>query len=124
MRENIRIELLHKDKRGSLYRMQFHGRTFELIELVEDALRGGHFHDSEVTLLVLYGQVLYQEIIPNVLDSERIITLKTGDIHKIPAGTAHLLIGIEDSLAIEFHDGEYSTTNYVPYRKKVEEYLQ
>lgn len=124
MKESFRIELLHKDKRGSLYRMQFHGRTFEVIELVKDALRGGHFHDSEVTLVVLYGRILYQEMIPSVPDSERKVTLETGNMHKISAGTAHLLIGVEDSLAIEFHDGEYSTTNYVPYRRLVEEYLQ
>jgi quercetin dioxygenase-like cupin family protein len=120
---DIVFRKIHEDKRGEIAQIQFHDTTYELFEIVKGALRGGHSHTVDATFIVLYGKVQYREILLEESKEKR-MDLQRGDIHLIRAGTPHLVLGLEDSLAVEYrHGGKYESINYPPYRKLVEAYL-
>ena len=121
--DNIAFNKVHKDVRGEICSILFRGKAFELFEIVKGAMRGGHYHVSNAQLIVLTGQILYREMFPGNNESETQKILNSGDSIKIEAGKAHLVTAITDSLAIEFREGNYEVTDYLPYRKLVKDYL-
>jgi hypothetical protein len=121
---NIILRKIHEDKRGGIAEIQFHDRAYEFFEIVKGAARGGHSHTVDTTLILLYGKLRYSEMQVGDPPIEKQMILEFGDSHKIRADVPHLVIGLENSLALEFrHEGKYENTNYAPYRKIVEDYL-
>jgi quercetin dioxygenase-like cupin family protein len=120
----VTISKAHEDKRGAIWTIGFQGKNYEIFEVVRGAIRGGHYHKSDSSYFVIHGKILYRDINPDMLSSERELILKKGDIITISAGIAHLVIGMEDSLVLESLEGEFESIHYPPYRKLVEEYLK
>lgn len=117
MTDNITFRKIHEDIRGAIIQINFHHQTYELFEIVKWASRGGHYHKVDSTFIVLYGKLIYRQIRPGELASEYEKVMQSGDSQRILADVAHVVIALDDSLAMEFRNGEYDITNYPPYRK-------
>jgi dTDP-4-dehydrorhamnose 3,5-epimerase-like enzyme len=124
MADSILFKKIHEDARGSISMLTFRDKNFEIFETRKGASRGGHYHKTDATMMVFYGRLLYQEVDPKEPASERKLVLSRGDAIKIKSGIAHMVVALEDSVAVEFRDGDYEVTNYAPYRSIVEATLK
>lgn len=123
--DGINISKLHEDKRGAVYSIDFCNSSYELIEIVQGASRGGHYHKSPSAIFVIHGKIVYREIDPNLpLSMEKELVLHQNDMISISANMAHLVTALENSLILELRKGDYEATNYPPYRRLVEDYLK
>jgi quercetin dioxygenase-like cupin family protein len=124
MTSDVIVEKIISDKRGSIINLRFKKRIFEVFELKEGSLRAGHYHDSKVTIVVLSGEIEYQEKDISHNGPEKSLTLKEGDLIVTESNHAHLLSGLKHSLVLEWREKElFKTENYPPMRIRVEEYL-
>lgn len=125
MVDNIDIRKVHEDKRGTIYSIDYSNKSYELIEIVKGASRGGHYHKSPATIFVIHGKIVYREANPSLSPSpEKELVFQQGSTICTPANMAHLVTALEDSLILELREGVYEATNYPPFRKLVEEYLK
>jgi quercetin dioxygenase-like cupin family protein len=124
MTSDLVVEKILSDKRGSIINLGFKKRIFEVFELKKGGLRAGHYHDCKVTIVVLSGEIEYQEKdIPNN-GPEKSLILKEGDLIVTESNHAHLLSGLKHSLVLEWREKElFKTENYPPMRSRVEENL-
>jgi quercetin dioxygenase-like cupin family protein len=124
MTSDVIVEKIVSDKRGSIINLRFKKRIFEVFELKEGSLRAGHYHDCKVTIVVLSGEIEYQEKDISHNGPEKSLTLKEGDLIITESNHAHLLSGLKHSLVLEWREKElFKTENYLPMRIRVEEYL-
>ena len=124
MTSDVIVEKIVSDKRGSIINLRFKKRIFEVFELKEGGLRAGHYHDCKVTIVVLSGEIEYQEKDISHNGPEKSLTLKEGDLIITESNHAHLLSGLKHSLVLEWREKEvFKTENYPPMRIRVEEYL-
>jgi len=121
---DLAVEKILSDKRGSIINLGFKKRTFEVFELKQDSLRGGHYHDCKATIVVLSGELEYREKDVRCDTPEKSLVLKEGDLIVTERNHAHLLTGVEHSLVLEWRESEiFKTENYPPMRSRVEKYL-
>ena len=124
MTSDVIVEKIVSDKQGSIINLRFKKRIFEVFELKEGSLRAGHYHDCKVTIVVLSGEIEYQEKDISHNGPEKSLTLKEGDLIITESNHAHLLSGLKHSLVLEWREKEvFKTENYPPMRIRVEEYL-
>jgi len=122
--DELRVEKILSDNRGSIINLGFKKRTFEVFELKEGSLRAGHYHDCKATIVVLSGKIEYQEKDMCCDASEKSLVLKEGDLITTESNHAHLLSGVEHSLVMEWRENAiFKTENYPPMRSRVEKYL-
>jgi hypothetical protein len=120
MADSVLFKKIHEDVCGSISVLTFRDKNFEIFETKKDAARGGHYHRTDATMIMFQGRLLYQEVNPKEPAGERKLVLKGGDVIRIKSGMAHMIVAMEDSLAVEFREGGYEVTNYLPYRSIVE----
>lgn len=124
MANDLNVERIFSDKRGSIVNLGFKKRTFEVFELREGSLRAGHYHDCKATIVVLSGEIEYKEKDMTYDAPEKSLILKEGDLIVTESSHAHLLSGLKHSLVLEWREkGLFKTENYPPMRSKVEKYL-
>jgi quercetin dioxygenase-like cupin family protein len=124
MDTDLAVKNILSDKRGSIINLGFKKRTFEVFELKEGSLRAGHYHDCKATIVVLTGELEYQEKDMRCDSSEKSLVLKEGDLIVTESNHAHLLTGVKHSLVLEWRESEvFKTENYPPMRSRVENYL-
>src|SRR5918998_2821500 len=122
MTSDVIVEKIVSDKRGSIINLRFKKRIFEVFELKEGSLRAGHYHDCKVTIVVLSGEIEYQEKDISHNGPEKSLTLKEGDLIITESNHAHLLSGLKHSLVLEWREKEvFKTENYPPMRIRVKE---
>lgn len=130
MTEDIKLEKINEDVRGSIHSLKFKDKfedkdeDRELIIVIskKGAPRGGHYHDKNQTHVVLHGSYDYREVDPNKPNMEIKRVVKIGDVLRIKAGKAHMLTALEDSAFLEFGRRK-KTVYYPPYRKVVDDYI-
>ena len=118
-----RLESVAKDYRGESWRILLpDNREMMLIFTKADRLRGGHSHSKPEISLILTGTVRSWKIIargPEMRDKS------AGEFMINEAGEPHLTLALEDCWLIDWkinaRIGEWTTTNYEPYRKLVDE---
>uniref|UniRef100_A0A6M3XQ03 Cupin domain-containing protein n=1 Tax=viral metagenome TaxID=1070528 RepID=A0A6M3XQ03_9ZZZZ len=118
MNENleIKIEEINVDKRGSIYRILFRNREFIILFTKKGYLRGGDYHKSIQTDIILSGKIMIES--PNkqkILIEGQSITFSPYEPHYFEA--------IEDSLVLEWLSGPFEKKYYKPYRNKVRELM-
>src|ERR671914_2175641 len=106
MTSDVIVEKIVSDKRGSIINLRFKKRIFEVFELKEGSLRAGHYHDCKVTIVVLSGEIEYQEKDISHNGPEKSLTLKEGDLIITESNHAHLLSGLKHSLVLEWRGKE------------------
>lgn len=113
----MEIEKIHEDKRGSLHRILFRGKEFLIVFTKKGMLRGGDYHKSTQHDVVLIG---WMEFRYKKDGQEQIKTLKAGEMIHFEPGVPHMFTAKEDTLILEWLDGEFEKSYYEPYRKLVE----
>lgn len=124
MVNNMMLKKVHEDIRGAIYAINFHGKDYEIFEMVKGSVRGGHYHRSDTILILLHGRVLYREMKPEEPSSEHQVILEQGETFRTPARFAHIVTALEDSLIVEIRKGGYEVMNYPAYREIVNRYLE
>jgi len=116
----LQFEKEIEDVRGKILFCKYNKLFLNLIEMKKGYARGGHYHKYDQEHFIISGKVEYRnEEINTKKETIQIIDQPT--LIHIPAYTAHLLIGIEDTIFVESFPKDYEVINYQKYRKIVEE---
>jgi len=113
----MEIEKIHEDKRGSLHRILFEGKEFLLVFTKKGMLRGGDYHKSTQHDVVLSGSMEFRYKKGTL---EQIKTLGVGEMIHFEPNVPHVFTAKEDTLIIEWLEGEFEKSYYEPYRRLVE----
>jgi len=121
----LKLELIAKDYRGAMWRILFPDNREALLFFTKAGFyRGGHFHSTPETSLILSGKVRNWKIVDDV---EVVSEKGAGEIMSNQPGEPHLTLALEDYWLLDWkvntHIGESTTTNYEPYRRHVTEQL-
>jgi hypothetical protein len=109
-----------EDVRGKIIFYLQNDRHVSVIEMKKGYSRGGHYHPQIQDHIIISGKLEYREEDINTKQEEiRIIEEPT--VIKVPA---NLFIAIEDTIFVESFVGEYQATNYLKYRKDVEDRIK
>jgi len=121
----LKLEPVAKDYRGESWRIVFSdNREAMLIFTKAGFFRGGHSHSKPEVSLILTGKVRTWKII----NGEEVVAEKVaGEFMSNQADEPHLTLALEDFWLIDWkidaHIGEWTTTNYEPYRVRVRHQL-
>ena len=132
----LKLEPVDKDYRGESWRILFSdNREALLIFTKAGYYRGGHSHSRPETSLILSGKAknwkipLMFSIDPsNAGFGEEIVReISAGEIMHNEAGEPHVTLALTNYWLLDFKIdtkvGEWTNTNYSPYRKLVDEQL-
>jgi len=115
------MELVHRDRRGDIYRISVDDREMILLHTKRGYARGGDFHESVQHDVVIRGSVKFTL---HMNDGDHSTEIEEGEAISFPAGVPHMFTSLEDSLVLEWLEGEFEKTYYPPYRKIVEERME
>ncbi len=122
MQEEPIFEKISEDKRGANYRIILPGKR-ELVLIFTRAgyWRGGHFHDADEVALMLRGKMEYFKRTADGKDLT--FEVSKGQSYENKAGEPHVGHFLEDSWLLDWKIdaciGEFTTTDYEPYRARV-----
>lgn len=119
----LMLNLEHEDPRGSIYKVAMpSGQELLVFFCKAGYLRGGHSHDVHEVILVLSGRLRYHKVTEG---QEAILELGPGDVSYNLPGTPHMGEFLEDTWLVEWKInaavGDWTTTDYEPFRKLVRE---
>jgi quercetin dioxygenase-like cupin family protein len=120
------LKSIAKDARGASWSLLFpDGSEAVLIFTKKGMLRGGHSHDRPETSLLLTGRIKYWKIDLDGRETE-FVHEAGQELHNAP-GEIHMAEALEDYWLFDWKVGakmgETKTTNYPPYREKVDRQL-
>lgn len=108
------FKLINKDKRGRIWLCEFMGKEYLLLETKAGFYRGGDFHQTIQTDVVLHGTIRWFED-DGVFSHGRYMI--EGDININPALIPHMMFSITDSLILEWLEKpQQKKTYYKPFR--------
>ena len=116
----LQFEKEIEDVRGKILFGKYNKLFLNLVEIKKGYARGGHYHKYVQEHFIISGKVEYRSEDVNT-KKETIQIIDQPILIHIPAYTAHLFIGIEDTLFMESFTKDYEVFNYSKYRKIVEE---
>ncbi|WP_268544099.1 hypothetical protein [Candidatus Nitrosotenuis cloacae] len=106
------------DKRGRILFFTYDKTKVNLFEIKKGLARGGHYHDYDITHMLIIGKIEHR--LENIETKQEHISIVTAPaILKIPAKSANLIIAIEDSVFTEVFSTEYRSIIYDKYRNIV-----
>ena len=122
----MEIKLEHSDARGEIYSIQLpDDQELMLFHCKKGYMRGGHSHDAREMVMLLSGRMRYYKV---GAFAETVVELKPGDVSYNQPGEAHMGEFLEDSWLVEAKlgtkNGDWSTTDYEPYRQLVRSRLE
>jgi len=116
----LELEKTVEDPRGKLLVFRLGKVQINLIEIRKGFSRGGHFHKTDTSHHVLVGKVKYRQEDPSGEGTEMVQTFSAPCEIKVPAGAAHMITALEDTVMIEVFGEKYEATEYQKYRTLVE----
>lgn len=125
--ENPKFSNQHEDPRGALYQLLVPtGEEILLFFSKAGSFRGGHSHDKDEIVLVISGKFRYHKLALDGAKTEEIVS--TGAVSWNLKGQAHMGEFLEDTWLLEWKPGvkagDWTTTNYEPFRARVRESLR
>jgi len=114
--KKMKIEKVHEDERGSIHRILFKGREFIILFTKKGYLRGGDYHKSKQHDVVLTGKMEFRY---KINGKEQIKTLGVGEMIHFEPNVPHMFSAKEDTLIVEWLEGEFEKSYYQPYRRLV-----
>lgn len=113
------FELIHKDKRGRIWLCDFAGKEYLLLETKAGFCRGGDFHQTIQTDVVLHGTIRWFVSNNTFTTHKRMVE---GDMNVNPPLVPHMMLSITDSLVLEWLEKpQPKKTYYKLYRDLVNE---
>lgn len=119
----MEIKLEYSDPRGDIYSIAIPpDQELMLFFCKAGYLRGGHSHDVPEVVLLLSGRMKYHKVVNGEDDT---LELGPGEVSYNLPGQPHMGEFLEDSWLIEWKIGtkvgDWTTTDYEPYRAMVRE---
>lgn len=111
------IEKIYIDNRGEINNCNFSGTKFNVLHSKKGSMRSGDYHPNFQYDVILKGKV---QIITCENNNDVKIIYYPNRLIKIPPSIPHLFIFLEDTIMIEWWDGEMVVEYYKPYRDLVE----
>lgn len=113
------FKLIHRDKRGKIWIAEFMGKEYLLLETKAGFYRGGDYHQTRQTDIVLRGSILWV-MKKNGYSTTRY--MRERDINVNPPLLPHMMISITDSLVLEWlEEPQPNKTYYKSYRDIINE---
>lgn len=113
-------ELVSNDERGWMVKEVFSDKVLWLVFTIKGFGRGGEIHPVFQSVSVVSGCMEFRMMFP---DGEIIRKVFGGQHIRIPNGIPHIGIAIENTIMIEWHDGELPDFKdkqiYEPYRRLI-----
>lgn len=108
------------DNRGKILFFTYDKTKVNLFEIKKGSARGGHYHDYNITHMLITGKIEHR--LEDVETKQEHISIVTAPaILEIPAKSANLIIAIEDSVFTEVFSEEYRSIVYDKYRNIVQQ---
>lgn len=120
-------ELVCKDERGVVWRVEVDGKEYLFLKTVKGEVRGGDYHQSAQHNLVLKGRIIWIEKVCMECPEGRgedTTVLQEGDEYVSKPNVPHMLVSLDESVVIEWLEGPFEEQFYRPYRDKVEAKLE
>ena len=119
----VKLDKIHSDARGDIYQVVLpKNRELMLFFCRAGHLRGGHSHDCTEAVFLLSGKLRYHKMVNG---QEVISEMSPGDVSYNLPGVPHLGEFLEDSWVVDWKTdagiGEFTTTDYEPFRARVRE---
>jgi hypothetical protein len=112
-------EIVSDDERGMMTKLIADYKTLWFICTNRGYGRGGEEHPVTQFCTIISGKVQVNQLFED--GTETIETFSAGSIVKIPKNVKHVFIALEDTIIIEWHDGQLPPFKdkkiYEPYRK-------
>jgi len=105
------------DDRGFIQKFEIGGAKFNVLFTKAGSLRAGDKHPVWQNDMVLSGSVVVET-------PEYKVEINSGGKISIRPDLPHLFRFLEDTVLIEWWEGEFEMEYYEPYRKQVEESLR
>lgn len=120
---NMRVLKETKDRRGKIIWLASDGKEIHVVETKNGFSRGGHYHPYDSTHVLVSGQLIYREC---GMKGEKEInkTVRTGATIFTAANRAHMITAVQDSVFIEIFESPYKATDFLQYRKIVNDALR
>ena len=117
---NDSFEIVSCDERGYMIKCRFHNKIIWVAFTKKGFGRGGEQHPITQYSLIINGKVMIKMMF-HTQEIEKVYINQ--DLIIIPEKIPHVMIALEDTLSIEWHDGELPPFKdkvlYEPYRKLV-----
>jgi len=114
------FEIVSCDERGYMIKCVINNKTIFLVFTKKGYCRGGDIHPINQYNTVLNGRIMFKL---NLISGEVVHHIKVNQTLEVPKDTAHLMVALEDSIVIEWHDGELPPFKekiiYEPYRQLI-----
>jgi len=119
-----KLELISKDRRGKIWRVEIDGQEYVLLETVRGELRGGDYHQTPQHDLVLKGKIFWIEKICLTCPENRgenMRVIREGEEYVSKPNVPHMLVSFGgSSLVLEWLEGPFEKQYYRPFRDKIE----
>jgi quercetin dioxygenase-like cupin family protein len=114
---NSPVPSVYSDDRGEIHRLRVGHRRMNLLSSKQGVMRSGYLHPHDMSHFVVSGRVEVW-----TLGTEK--TSKTfygaGDFFTLAPYVPHILHFLEDTISLEFWDGQFICYYYHPYRRVVQ----
>jgi len=119
-----KTELVHKDHRGKIWRLEIDGKEYIIMETARGELRGGDYHQTAQHDLVLKGKILWIEktcLSCEEGKGEDTRVVKEGEEITSKPNVPHMMVSFGGpSLVLEWLEGSFEKQYYKPFRDKIE----
>lgn len=119
------VEEVSNDKRGSMIRVTWFGKSYWIMFTKKGFGRGGEYSPSTQHTMVISGKIMVKMWVEDkhgyLYGPEERYVMSTGKTIITPVNIPNVQIALEDSVVIEWHDEELppliQKKIYEPYRK-------
>ncbi|MDD5254414.1 MAG: hypothetical protein PHG05_04965 [Candidatus Nanoarchaeia archaeon] len=112
-------EPIFRDNRGEIRRYEINGFKFNVLYSKKGILRSGDYHPNTQYDFILKGKL---EITYRINGKDVKKVYEKNDFIEIKPGIPHLFNFIEDTVMIEWWDGEFKADYFESYRKFIREH--
>jgi hypothetical protein len=114
---NSPVPSIYSDDRGEIHRLRVGHRRVNLLSSKQGVMRSGYLHPHIMSHFVVSGKV---EVWTLGTDATTKTLYSAGDFFTLASYVPHILHFLEDTISLEFWDGQFICYYYHPYRRVVQ----
>jgi hypothetical protein len=107
------VPSIYMDDRGEIHRIRVHAKRLNLLFSKKNVMRSGYIHPTRSCGYVVSGKVQIWTLSEHGTDKT---VYEADQPYFTPPYTPHILHFLEDSVILEYWDGDFSCYYYHPYR--------
>lgn len=114
---NSPVPSIYSDDRGEIHRLRVGHRRLNLLSSKQGVMRSGYLHPHIMSHFVVSGKV---EVWTLGTDATTKTLYGAGDFFTLASYVPHILHFLEDTISLEFWEGQFICYYYHPYRRVVQ----